>query len=346
MLAAPALIFAACAGRVDPLDPRAADRFVALAQAPGIPAGSRARELALRAFLARERGDDEEAEGLFRSALEFDARSVDLLVEHASVLDALHRRSEAKERLRRALELDPTAEQAWLLLAEIELRRGAPEAALEAARRAIRAEPLATDAALWLAGRLGERRDHEAAREVLAGVLARRPDDSRAHLALADVLLAQGDLEGARRHLRRFAELAPAPGPDLETRARAAIGADPAAVADILEIAAAAGGAGPDLRLELARLLIADRRLARARRHLSCLPPAEPGDVSGLVDRAELFLAAGGPWEARRLLLEEPAASLADPASLRLLAEIESALGRREAAEALDRAQAKARGPD
>jgi tetratricopeptide (TPR) repeat protein len=331
------LVAASCGGRGDPLDPRDADRLVALAATPELLASARARELALRAFLAREHGDAPEAERLLGEALKSDPRSVSLLVEHAAALAGLERRAEAEGRLRRALELDPTAEHAWLVLAEIEERRGDPAAAREAARRAIRAEPLALDALLWLAGHLSARQDLDAAEELLARVLVARPDDPRAHLALADVLLAQGDLGGARRHLRRFAEIAPAPGPDLETRARAAIGGDPAAVADILEIAAATGGAGPGLRLELARLLIADGRRSRALRHLAALPPADSGDLPGLVDRARLFLAAGRPWEARRLLLEEPAATLADPRAAGLLVEVETALGREEAALALER---------
>ncbi|HUT77624.1 MAG TPA: tetratricopeptide repeat protein [Polyangia bacterium] len=340
-LAALALLALSCVHRGDPLDPRAADRLPSIAEGPDAPAaGYRARELALRGFVARERGDLAEAERLLGAALEIDPRDVALLTEHAAALAAIDRRAEAKKQLRLALELDPTAEQAWLLLAVIELQGGRIEAALEAARRAIRAEPRAVDAALWLASHLSEGGAGRSAEELLTGVLAQRPDSAPAHLALADVLLARGDPAGARRHLRRYAELAVAPGPEIAARARAAAGSDGSAgVLDILEIAVAAGGAEPDLRLELARRLIADGRLASARRRLRALPPVDPGDVAGLVERAGLFLAAKAPWEARRLLLEDPAATMADPAAARLLADIETALGREDAAKALSAAR-------
>jgi tetratricopeptide (TPR) repeat protein len=335
-LLALALLATSCGPRVDPLDPRAADRRPALAATADGPAGFRARELALRGFVARERGDLAEAERLLGAALGIDPRDVALLTEHAAALVVLDRRAEAKEQLRLALTLDPTAEHAWLLLAEIELHEGRTGEALETARRAIRVEPRAVDAALWLASHLFEGGDGPAAEELLAGVLALRPGSARAHLALADSLLARGELAGARRHLRRYAELAVAPGPGIAARARAAAGSAGAAGAlDILEIAVAAGGAEPGLRLELARLLIADGRLASARRHLRTLPPVDEGDGGSLVERAGLFLAAGDPWEARRLLLEDPARARADPAAVRLLAGIESTLGRTEAAAAL-----------
>jgi len=326
-------LFLACGGRRDPLDPRAADLIPALAAVPDPwAAGFRARELALRGFIARERGEDAESERLLRAAAHLDPDDAALLTEHARALALLGHVAEARRRLRRALRSDPTAEHAWLLLAEMELAAGETEAALEAARRAVRVEPLAADAALWLARRLLELGESRAAAELLAGILAQRPHRAGAHLALADVHIALGDLDGARRHLQRFAELAPAPGPAIADRLPVWLDSgDQTETAKMLEIAAAAGGIDPDLRLTLARLLIADGRLARARRHLLALPPVEDGDAASLAERGALFLQAGAPWEARRVMLEQPAAVLDAPDGARLLAEIEAALGRRPA---------------
>ncbi len=326
-----------CGGRVDPLDPRAADRSATLPDDTDAPVGGHlALELALRGFVARERGDPVEAERLLRAALEQDPDDAALLTEHARSLTDLERDDEALGQLRRALESDPSAEAAWLLLARIEHGAGRIDAAFDVARRAIRAEPRGVEAALWLADQLVERGEEEAARELLAGVLARRPDEARAHLALADTLLAAGDADSALRHLRRYAELAVVPGPALADRIPTANRTKgPGGAAEVLEIAVMAGGAEPGIRLDLVRLLVADGRLERARRHLLALPPARPGDTAARLERAELLLAAGDPWEARGLLLEEPARTLADTATRRLLADVETALGRLESAAAL-----------
>jgi Tfp pilus assembly protein PilF len=97
----------------------------------------------VRAIAARYRDPVrfEGAEAAHRRAIALDARSADAAHEYAVTLTHSGRLNEARLRLRRALDLDPSHPQALALLAEVELRSGRPQLTCAFANAAIAADP-------------------------------------------------------------------------------------------------------------------------------------------------------------------------------------------------------------
>jgi tetratricopeptide (TPR) repeat protein len=116
----------------------------------------------------------------------------------------------AAERIFQAIvRSDPGAHDAWLALALIALRSGAPDVAVERARRAVdldRKNPLYLSN-LGIA--YGEQGNFDAAEQALRRALRLKPADARAHYNLAKTLLKQGKLAESRTEYERAHALEP-----------------------------------------------------------------------------------------------------------------------------------------
>lgn len=162
-----------------------------------------------RAFELHRRGELAEAEQHYREALRNKPDDPDLLHRLGLLLYQAGRPGEAATQLQRALNLDSSAAQTWLLLAMVQSACGEQQDALESARRSLELQP-GNPRALNLAGHLLQQLGNPAeARELLQRALSIRPDLADAWHNLAIALAALGELPGALDAYQRALQLQP-----------------------------------------------------------------------------------------------------------------------------------------
>ena len=172
-----------------------------------------AAKLAVQAFnegaIAAQGGKDEEARARFEEALALDAG---LAVAHFGLATLEHRagrHEEALSALGRGLAIEPDSVQGRRLGFVIHDVRGDPQAAAEAMDAYAEVDPAGAAKILFKRAEADFRNgDSTAARAALSRVLEVEPDHAGAHHLLGLAYLTS-DTEAAKRHLRRFLELAP-----------------------------------------------------------------------------------------------------------------------------------------
>ncbi len=157
--------------------------------------------------MAFEQGDPALAAEEFDLALTSDSESTYLLAWHARALDLAGAGDVAGRRIAEALELDPEAEFAWVVKAEIEERRGRLGAAERSLLSAVRSAPLLEDPVLDLGAFLERHGRGAAAEEVYRSAVGRRPQSARIWQALGRAALVAGRTQVALDALRRTADL-------------------------------------------------------------------------------------------------------------------------------------------
>jgi tetratricopeptide (TPR) repeat protein len=150
------------------------------------------------------------AEQAFGRAVELGPGDWESQYYHGRTLFERGRIKEARERLRRAVGLNPTSAKAWTALGQTEERLGDPEAAESSYRKAVEACGAGRDCAwplLQLGFLYGLRNDPEGAAGFYRRAVEARPDWARPHFHLGKALAAAGELAGARRELEEAVKL-------------------------------------------------------------------------------------------------------------------------------------------
>lgn len=166
-----------------------------------------------------EEGDFATALIEFKNAARAMPEDAEVYFRLAKTLLALQARSQAVDALRQAVTLDPSHEQASLLLAQVMVQVGAPETLAEAEQilggmlegHSENGENSYDSEALFLlaATRARQGATQESARgveDLLRQALEQTPDHLKSALALARLKLGQGDVDGAERVLIRTVE--------------------------------------------------------------------------------------------------------------------------------------------
>ena len=223
----------------------------------------------------------------FLRAIELEPGSALAYQKAGYILYQTNQDAEARRLLRQCLRVGSGDPGSHMLLAQTYLR-AAPDAeaaaqAEEHLRAATRGNPQA-DRAYAALGQLYRRQgDTTAARTAFEAALKTAPDSEEALYGLSQVLQAQGDAEGAQRYLRRFNR---ARG---RARERAALLAQATAEPENVQI-----------RLEIARLALADSSLLVAERMLNQAVRLQP-DLAELRElRGQLFVRLGKQARATR----------------------------------------------
>lgn len=205
--------------------------------------------------------------------------------------------AEARAAYRRAIELEPTSERAYLGLAKLE----DPRASLGTLRRLVAKVPTSVEGRYRLAQRLAAARDLRGAGRELQAVLELDPDHIDARLDLARALRVQGRLVEAIAHTRSaFDRVGQEPDVAEELFWVLCEADDLTAAVDLLELLEDDGASADALALA-ARLHRGLGRLEAARRAARRLRQRDPG-LSALA-LAEIELAAGDPAGAARRAL-------------------------------------------
>ncbi len=241
-----------------------------------------------------------EAEALFTEVLRADGASADALFYLGSIALDTGRLGRALDFLEHAVARRPLEAAFHAALGNARARAGRGEDALASYRSAQKLQPglveLELNAGHALRA-LGRPSDALAAYDRL---LAARPGNPGARLGRALALAALQRREEALSEFERLRAEAPELARE-EPALRLALGdADEAArlYADML----AAPGADPRLGLNLAAALLHAHRVAPAVQALAAVEAAKPGDAQSLASLSELYLSAGEPAAALRLL--------------------------------------------
>nr|MBW4053754.1 tetratricopeptide repeat protein [Pseudomonadota bacterium] len=208
---------------------------------------------------------------------------------------------QAQQQLEQVVQALPDNVQARNLLATVRLRLGNPEAALSVLTPALESEP-ADPGLLSLLGAAGAHTgDTKAAVQALERKLQGDSKDQTAAINLAHLQAATGDLAGAKKTLTT----ALAANPDaLAVRlALAGVLVRTKAIPQALALLKAADkpGAGPGIKLAIARVELASGDLKSAQATLDQAIAAQPGQAALIEDAGVLLLEANqyGPALAR-----------------------------------------------
>jgi len=283
-----------------------------------------------------ENGDLHGAIRAIEAARSYDPNDTYLAARLSVMLVEAGEQHRARRLILRVLSRDPMNELAWLALAMWHRQEGEHDKATAAAKRAIRVEPDRVDASLWLADYKRSMGQHAYAAEVLSQTVERQPENAEVQLALGRVRLDLGQPAAARRHFSKFLALNSYRFDVVVDLARAhEKSGDRAGAADFYERALAGDPTNAELRIRLIRILLDLNDMARAERHIHSLPPADTGDVPGVLERARFLARAGDLYGARELLASQLTRNPHDGEVILTLAAVEIRLGRLEAAELL-----------
>jgi tetratricopeptide (TPR) repeat protein len=319
----------ACASTAPP--PKAAPRASARPSLPRF-ASPFSYEWFVRAELLRARGQHAAAVEAYRNALASAEEDPYLIARLAEALDLAGEPAAARDALRRALELDPQSEAAWLATARIARRARDYDAALHAYERAEVAAPAAATAALELSALLAEIGAGERATAVLERLAARHDPGSRvARRARLELARARGDGAALERAAEAMLEHGLRDPELLRIAAELHQSGQPVLAARVLRVLPPSE-IDARLRLQVA-LALAD--LAWAQRVLT---ESSPSTLGGPLAVAAAWLEIGRPAAALDALEERERAHDQDPQARALLrAEALVELGRPgEAARELD----------
>lgn len=188
-----------------------------LTVAPVRPVG---RDAFAEALDAHRRRDFAAAVALYRTALERQPGSAEVLNNLGTAYQALGQRAQARDAFRRAITADPGHARAWSNLGVVLGEMGEGMEAQTALAEAVRLDPTNRGAKVNLANQLLNGGLATDARRVLEEVLREDPRLAEAHYALARALEALGDRTSAARHYRTFMETGAGRFPQLEAVVR------------------------------------------------------------------------------------------------------------------------------
>lgn len=243
-------------------------------------------------------GDAVGAEGHFRASLACLPDRPSTLTNLAAALLQQGRLAEARQMAARAIEVDPSAADAWLNLGLVALAEGASEEALGHAGRLLALDPRHTGALALGARALATAGQFEAAAARWRELLAARPDDAAALSSLGAALLVLGRLEEALAASGRAVACAPEHPGILERHAAVLERAGRIDDALLALQAARRHGAEAGVAVPLARLLARAGRSGEALAELDARLEAAGGDVAAWVERAVLLQTLGRSDEA------------------------------------------------
>ena len=287
----------------------------------------------VRADVLANRDDLEGAASEMREALAGDPDDFLLRTEYARILTRLGRYRAARRHLARAVLMEPTAQTAWVALAELREAQGDAAGAVEAARHGMRVEPAEPEAARWMADHLMEEKRWEEAADLCRGILSVDPRDLEALRCAARSSLAREEYRAARGYLARYCRGGGTRAEGLISRAREDLGTDEEEewilfLEQLVEI----DPENREAREELIELLLGRGMGSRAVAHVRSLGDSGCGDQLESRRRASWLLEAGAPYEARAAVLESIGAGGAEPETSILLARTEIELDRPEVA--------------
>jgi tetratricopeptide (TPR) repeat protein len=147
--------------------------------------------------LAKQKSGKDQAIELLRAAVQRDPSLWEARYNLGVLLAQRDRLAEAEPELAKAAELAPNAEDVALALAEVQRRRGHPDAAADGLERFVKAQPTAIDARAALVFVLRESNQLDAAIANAHEVLKRRPSDAEALSALALAHAERGEMDVA-----------------------------------------------------------------------------------------------------------------------------------------------------
>lgn len=320
-------------GAPDNLDTRVASRDL---QAGGDDGGHYGAypsyEHFLRASILSQRDDFEGAAAQMKAALVSDPDDFLLRTEYARILTRQGKTHMARRHLSRAILMEPTAQVAWVVLADLYKEEGNRDRAVEAARHGMRVEPQEPEAARWLAKLYLEEGDMESAAHLCGEILSLNPRDLEALLCAGEASFAAGDRREAGEHYFRYLSSGGTETDLVMERIRGESGDERLEwirlLSDLVEIRPR----DTALREELVVMLLDDDMSSEAVSHIRTLPSLAPGDEEGARRRAGWLLRAGRPYEARSVMIDSIGRDGAQPGSRVMLASLEMELRRPEVA--------------
>ena len=163
----------------------------------------------LRGQIAERRRQTDEAERLYRDALQIDPHFTEARNDLGLLLERRGRHDEALQEFRRVIDTDPEFGEAYNNIGIVERSRGRTQEAEEAFRRALKASPEFAGAYSNLALLLEDRREFAEAESLLRQAVKRAPKDPDIRSNLGALLHLLGRDEEAVQELSRATTLDP-----------------------------------------------------------------------------------------------------------------------------------------
>lgn len=287
----------------------------------------------IRADVLLARGDWHGAVAEYEAALDGDPVDFYLRTEFARILMEMGQMDRAKKHLAKAILFEPTAQVAWVVLADLHQKTGNDKKAVEAAMHGVRVDRASSEALEWLGDYYSAKGKPRQAIEYYRQGIAIGATHRDIMLKLADAEQSMGHKEAASDLLEKYLFLG---GSDskvvLEIAKNRIKSGDGTGGVRLWEAILSAGSEPDAIREELIHHLLQMEMNSRALFHIRSLDTVDENDISKVVKRASLFLDAKSPWEAREVIDESLAEWPVDESLLLILAEIELALCRNEAA--------------
>jgi tetratricopeptide (TPR) repeat protein len=169
-----------------------------------------ATDVLAAALEQHQAGRHDDAERLYRQALDADPREPTALYLYGLMVFEAGRADEAADLFEQVVALRPDHVEAQITLARLRHWRGEPVAAIEGYSRALALDATRADAAVGLANALRESGDVAGAIEAGRAVSSRFPNDAAARASLGAALFAAGELEATIDAYRIAIDLDPA----------------------------------------------------------------------------------------------------------------------------------------
>jgi tetratricopeptide (TPR) repeat protein len=157
--------------------------------------------------LLREQGKGEQAEHALRRAVAQNPKYLDAYCNLASILHADGQDVEALRQLAEALRISPEHEKTLLLVARIQLKRGAHDLAEQACRMVLQKNARSGEALVVLAQLNHEIDRYDVALKLAEKAVEVEPDNAEAHNFYGVALKSVGRLDEAREHILKAIEL-------------------------------------------------------------------------------------------------------------------------------------------
>jgi tetratricopeptide (TPR) repeat protein len=157
--------------------------------------------------LLREQGKGEQAEHALRRAIAQKPNYLDAYCNLASILHGDGQDVEALRQLAEALRIDAGHEKTLLLVARVQLKRGAHDLVNQACRMILQANPRCSEALTILAQLNHDTDNYDAALKLAAKAIEIEPDNAEAHNFYGVALKSVGRLDEARDHILKAIEL-------------------------------------------------------------------------------------------------------------------------------------------
>jgi tetratricopeptide (TPR) repeat protein len=167
----------------------------------------RPEAIAVGAMYFNRQGRHQEAEALWKKALEINANFAPAYANLGWLAARQEDLGQAIEYLRKAIALDPLVGQPHSLLVDVLLRQNQLEQALAAARQYVATFPRAGDSNYWLGQALLQLGRLEEAKKAHLAAIQYDPNYTAAYHSLSIICRRLGQREEARRYQEKFAEL-------------------------------------------------------------------------------------------------------------------------------------------